>query len=90
MVKTGSAHYYEPLHTELVDAFMAKADVAPRATFSSSSGRLTHHTSQAQSDVVGNNEEPGQEESGQQEAGDSTNDAFMASSQSKGKATKKG
>ena len=88
--QTGSAPCYEPLHTELIDAFMAKADVAPRATFSSSSGILTHNTSQAQPDVDDNIEEPGQEESGQQEAGDGTNDAFMASGQSKGKGTKKG
>ena len=86
--RTGSAPYYEPLCNELVDAFMTKADVAPRATFSSPSGRLAHHTSQAQPDVVHNNEQPEQEESGQQEAGDANNDAFMASGQSK--ATKKG
>ena len=64
---------------------MAKADVAPRATFSSSSGRLTHHTSQAQPDNVDNNEEPEQEESRQQESGDGNNDVFMASGQSKAK-----
>ena len=85
-----SASYYKPLHNELVDAFMAKADVGPRATFSSSSGRLTHHASQAQPGVVDNNEEPEQEESRQQEAGDGNNDAFMASGQSKGKVMKKG
>ena len=68
---------------------MAKADVAPGQHSVAPSGRLTH-TSQTQPDVNDNIEEPGQEESGQQEAGDSTNDALMASGQSKGKATKNG
>ena len=78
------------MHNELVDVFTVKADVAPRTTFSSSSGRLTHHASQAQPDVINNNEEPEQEEYGQQEAGDGNNDALMAFGESKGKAMKKG
>ena len=42
--QTGSAPYYEPLHNKLVDAFTAKADVAPRATFSSSSTMHLKHS----------------------------------------------
>ena len=41
----------KPLHNELIDAFTAKVvDVAPRVTFSSFSGKMSH-TAQSRTDV---------------------------------------
>ena len=86
---TGSAPYYEPLHNELIDAFTAKVDVAPRATFSSLIGKMSH-TAQSTTDIDDTAEDSGQEECEQQASEDVNNDAFMASKHKNSNSTKKG
>ena len=77
------------LHNELIGAFTAKVDVAPRATFSSFSGKMSH-TAQSRTDVDDTAEDSRQEECEQQATEDVNNDAFMASKQNNSKSTKKG
>ena len=86
---TGSAPYYKPLHNELIDTFTAKVDVAPRVTFSSFSGKMSH-TAQSRTDVDETVEDSAQDKCEQQAAEEINNDAFMASSQNNSKSTKKG
>ena len=87
--RTGSAPYYEPLRNELIDALTAKVDVAPRATFSSISGIMSH-TAQSRNVVDETVEDLAQDESEEQATEDINNDAFMSSSQINSKSTKKG
>ena len=86
---TGSAPYYEPLHNELIDAFTAKVDVAPRATFSNISGKMSH-TAQSRTIVDESVEDLAQDESEEQATEDINNDAFMSASQNNSRSTKKG
>ena len=62
---TGSAPYYKPLRNELIDAFTAKVDVAPRATFSSFSGKMSH-TAQSRTVVDESVEDSAQDENEEQ------------------------
>ena len=86
---TGSAPYYKPLRNELIDAFTAKVDVAPRATFSSFSGIMSH-TAQSRTVVDESVEDLAQDESEEQATEDINNDAFMSASQNNSRSTKKG
>ena len=87
--RTGSAPYYEPLHNELIDAFTAKVDVAPRVTFSSFRGKMSH-TAQSRTVVDESVEDSAQDESEEQATEDINNDAFMSASQNSSRSTKKG